>query len=59
MLGLGGGEMALAYWLCILSALGCVVYGLVNWNRGSPDVTDLKEDLEYRKKDRALEETLP
>ncbi|MEW5774481.1 MAG: symporter small accessory protein [Thermodesulfobacteriota bacterium] len=34
MLGMGSGEMALAYWLTILSAVFCVVWGALNWNRG-------------------------
>ena len=38
MLGLGSLEAALAVWLCIASALLCVVYGAWNWNvRGKPD----------------------
>ncbi len=34
MLGMGSGEMALAYWLSILSAVFCVAWGALNWNRG-------------------------
>ncbi len=32
LLGFGSGEIALAYWLCILCSLVCVVYGIVKWN---------------------------
>ena len=37
MLGMGSAEMALAYWLSILAALFCVVWGLLNWNKGGED----------------------
>ena len=38
MLGLGSAEMALAYWLCIAASALCVVYGIVNWNKGEGDL---------------------
>lgn len=34
MLGLGSIEIALAIWLCLAASVGCVVYGLLNWNKG-------------------------
>lgn len=34
MLGIPDFWIWSAYILCILSAIGCVVYGLVNWNKG-------------------------
>lgn len=34
MLGLGDFSVFAAYILCILSAVLCVVYGIVNWNKG-------------------------
>lgn len=33
MLGFGSVEIALAFWLSIASAVLCVVYGIVNWNK--------------------------
>jgi len=47
MLGMGSGEMALAYWLSILAAVFCVVWGALNWNRGGED-----EGPEERKRQR-------
>jgi len=32
MLGMGSIEMAMAYVLSIVAALGCLVYGLIHWN---------------------------
>ena len=38
MLGLGSLEAALAFWLCIVATLICVIYGAMNWNKeGLPD----------------------
>jgi len=36
MLGLGSLEAALAFWLCIVATLICVVYGVMNWNKEGP-----------------------
>ncbi|WP_370572831.1 symporter small accessory protein [Methanomethylovorans sp.] len=32
MLGIDDPQIWLAYLLCIGSALGCIIYGLVHWN---------------------------
>jgi hypothetical protein len=37
MLGLADGQILLVYILSILSALLCVVYGLINWNKSDED----------------------
>lgn len=37
MMGFTDGWIALAYILCICSALLCVIYGVLNWNRGVQD----------------------
>ncbi|SDM31903.1 hypothetical protein SAMN05660860_02281 [Geoalkalibacter ferrihydriticus] len=34
MFGLEGVAVPLGFALCILSTLACVVYGVLNWNRG-------------------------
>ncbi len=34
MLGFADPWAAAGYWLTILSALACLVYGILNWNRG-------------------------
>jgi len=38
MLGIDDPKIWSAYILCILSALFCVIYGLVNWNKGDESV---------------------
>jgi len=55
MLGFSDGSIALVYSLCILSALLCVVYGVINWNRGmNAEIDQIKELAEWEKKDTEL-----
>jgi len=57
MLGIEDGWVVLAYVLCVFSALLCVVYGALNWNKGEEPVT--AEDVEWAKEEKEeLEETL-
>ncbi|MCK4629617.1 MAG: hypothetical protein KAT56_11485 [Sedimentisphaerales bacterium] len=56
MLGIEDKYVSLAYLLCILSAALCVIYGLINWNRGEVEVS--KEDLEWAKEEKKVEEEL-
>ena len=37
MLGLGDGWVFAAYILCVLSAILCLVYGIINWNKGAEE----------------------
>lgn len=46
-----------AYLLCVLSTLLCVVYGLINWNKG--DETVKPEDVQWAKEEKEeVEETM-
>ncbi len=57
MLGIQDGWVVLAYLLCILSSVLCVLYGAANWNKGEEPVTP--EDMEWAKEEKEdLEETL-
>jgi len=40
-----------AYVLSLLSAVACVVYGVVNWNKGNEPVK--KEDADWAKEQKA------
>ncbi len=51
MLGFSSIWIDFIYLLTILSGLLCVVYGIVNWNKGDDEVTD--EDKNW-----ALEENI-
>ncbi len=50
MLGMGDFWISLVYVLCIASTLLCVIYGIVNWNKGAdinePEVEKNWEDTE-------------
>ncbi len=42
MLGIDDPYVLLGYLLCIGAVLLCVIYGLLNWNRGAED-TDIDD----------------
>ena len=54
MLGLGDFSIFLAYVLCIASALACVVYGIVCWNKGAETEAELKKDVGWEEKDKKI-----
>ncbi len=56
MLGIEDFYVLLAYLLCLLSALLCVIYGLINWNRGEEAVAE--EDIRWAEKEKKVEEEL-
>lgn len=56
MLGIEDKWVALAYALCLGSAVLCVVYGWLNWNRGSEDVR--QEDVRWAVEEDKVEEKL-
>lgn len=37
MLGIDDPQIWLAYVLCFLSAIGCIVYGALKWNEGKEE----------------------
>ena len=56
MLGIKDSQIWLAYILCILSTLFCVIYGMVNWNKG--DESASAEDKKWLEDEKKLEEKL-
>lgn len=56
MLGIEDKYVAVVYLLCVASALLCVVYGLVNWNRGA-DKTKT-EDVSWAQEEKKIEDEL-
>ena len=56
MLGIDDPKIWSAYILCILSALFCVIYGLVNWNKGDEAVR--LEDKKWVKDEKKSEKGL-
>lgn len=51
MLGIDDPAIWLAYLLCILSTLLCVIYGAMNWNKGDEPLQ--QEDIDWAKEEKA------
>ena len=58
LLGMGDFSIFLVYILCIASALACVLYGIINWNKGAEPVEELAKDQEWEEKDDKIKEDL-
>ena len=59
MLGLEGNSIFAAYILSIFSALGCLVYGIMNWNKdGDNEKEDIKEEKKWESDEEKISETL-
>ncbi len=57
MLGFQDVGVTLAFVCTILSAIVCVVYGIVNWNKPREDEqSEIKEEIEWEKRDPELNE---
>lgn len=57
VLGIPDPWIWMAYILCILSMLLCVVYGLINWNKGEEPVQP--EDVQWAKEEKEeVEDTM-
>lgn len=56
MLGIPDPWVAAAFILCGLSALACLVYGVLNWNRGDDSVSEV--DRQWAEQEEKIEETL-
>lgn len=59
MLGLGDFGVSLVFILVILSALFCVVYGVINWNKeGEEDAALAAEARQWRAEENKIEEKM-
>ena len=56
MLGIESTGVLVAYLLCIASSILCVVYGLLNWNKGEEEVEP--DDVRWAAEERKVEEEL-
>lgn len=59
MMGFDDGSVFWAWFLMILSSLGCVVYGILNWNKGE-EVSELeaKEEAKWDEEEKHIEKEL-
>ena len=59
MFGFEGTGVLLAYILTILSAILCVVYGMMNWNKsGENEGKEVAEEVKWEKKDSKVKNKL-
>lgn len=59
MLGIPDFWIWSVYILCIASTVICVVYGLINWDKGSNDESkQIEEEKEWEKSEEDLETNL-
>ena len=56
MFGIEDKYVSAAYLLCIASSLLCIVYGLLNWNRGEEPTKE--EDIQWAREEKQVEEEL-
>ncbi len=49
--------VSLAFWLTIISALLCIYYGVVNWNKGNEEKVD-KTAEDWAKEEDKIDEEL-
>jgi hypothetical protein len=57
MLGIDDPWIWGVYLLCILSALLCLIYGVVNWNReGDQEALEVKEEEAWEKSEEEMQE---
>jgi cellulose synthase/poly-beta-1,6-N-acetylglucosamine synthase-like glycosyltransferase len=55
--GLSGFSIFLAYLLTILSAILCLVYGILHWNKGQHP-HDIEEELDWQKEQVQIDDNL-
>ncbi|NLO38737.1 MAG: hypothetical protein GX115_04575 [Ruminiclostridium sp.] len=59
MLGFSNFGIALVYTLCIASALLCVIYGIINWNKGKDrEHEELEAKIRWKEKEKSIQENL-
>lgn len=58
MLGISDVWICLAYILSVLGAIGCVLYGILNWNKGRVDEKQIEESNKWKKDEKELVDQL-
>ncbi len=56
MFGIDDVYVWLAFVLCVLSTILCIVYGIIRWNKGSEDVEP--DDVKWVEHEKEVEEEL-
>lgn len=58
MLGIEDPWVILAYVLCIISALFCLIWGIIKWNKEDPDQEPEEEIRQWAEEEDRVEEEL-
>lgn len=58
MLGLEGIAVPLGFVLTILSTILCIIYGLLNWNKGYITEEELQQEKTWKKSEAKVQSTL-
>ena len=58
MLGMADGWVAAAFLLCLLSSLLCIVYGVINWNRGGEEEAPTEADRRWASEEDKIKQEL-
>lgn len=59
MLGIQDLSIFLVVLLCLLCAAFCVVYGIINWNKGQDkELEEIQEELVWEEEENKIKETL-
>lgn len=56
MFGIDSVGVGMAFGLTILSTILCVIYGVINWNKGSDEVD--QSDIKWSSEEERIEEKL-
>jgi hypothetical protein len=59
MLGFADSLTAWGYILSFLATILCIVYGLVNWNKGAESEEDYRRSVEWEREEIEVEDRLP
>lgn len=58
MLGIESPGVYWAYIGSIASALACIIYGIINWNKGAIDEEEEKKSIEWKEHEKTINDNL-
>ena len=58
MLGLDSPGVYWAYIASILSAVACIIYGIINWNKGYIDEDEEKKSIKWEEHEDDINDTM-
>lgn len=56
MLGFSSISIFLAYFLTVVASLTCIIYGVINWNKGGdPDDKEIQQEKQWLEEEKELD----